>query len=222
MYPLTGKTALVEGASTPVGAAVSRALADAGAVVRELDIGEGTRDGLVAQWEPHGIVDIYVHTGPWARAPRAAPLVALDDEGFAEAFERPVLALLWSLRAGYTHLARPGGRVVLVVPTAAMAGAPGLAATAAAAEAQRQLAKSVARQWGSEGLAVNIVAADLAALAPDGADLPAVSLSPPALGPDAVTDLAGIARLVSLMASGETAALTGATLSADGGIWMAP
>jgi 3-oxoacyl-[acyl-carrier protein] reductase len=126
------------------------------------------------------------------------------------------------LRAGYAHLAKPGGRVVVVVPTAAMAGAPGLAATAAAAEAQRQLAKSVARQWGSDGLAVNIVAADLAALAPAGVDLPAVSLSPPALGPDAVTDLAGIARLVSLVASGEAAALTGATLSADGGIWMAP
>jgi hypothetical protein len=37
-----------------------------------------------------------------------------------------------------------------------------------------------------------------------------------------VTDLAGIARLVSLVASGEAGALTGATLSADGGIWMAP
>ena len=222
MLSLAGKTALVEGASTPVGAAVSRALTDAGAVVGALDIGPGTADGLVAGWEPHGIVDVYVHAGPWAGVPRGAPLVALDDEGFAAAFERPVLTLLWSLRAGYAHLAKPGGRVVVVVPTAAMAGAPGLAATAAAAEAQRQLAKSVARQWGSDGLAVNIVAADLAALAPGGADLPAVSLSPPALGPGAVTDLAGIARLVSLVASGEAAALTGATLSADGGIWMAP
>lgn len=222
MHSLARKAALVEGASTPVGAAVSRALTDAGAVVAELDIGPGTAAGLVAGWEAHGIVDVYGHTGPWAGAPRSAPLVALDDEGFAAAFERPVLTLLWSLRAGYAHLVKPGGRVVVVVPTAAMAGAPGLAATAAAAEAQRQLAKSVARQWGSDGLVVNIVAADLTAFVPGGVDLPAVSLSPPALGPDAVTDLDGIARLVSLVASGEAAALTGATLCADGGVWMAP
>ena len=96
MHALAGKTALVEGASTPVGAAVSRALADAGAVVGALDVGPGTADGLVAGWALHGIVDIYVHTGPWAGVPRRSPLVALDDEGFAGAFERPVLTLLWS------------------------------------------------------------------------------------------------------------------------------
>ena len=146
----------------------------------------------------------------------------LPDEGFAAAFETPVRRLLWSLRAAHAHLARPGGRVVVVVPTVAMAGAPGFAATAAAGEAHRQLAKSVARQWGEDGISVNVVALDLAVLAPTTADLPPVSLSPPALGPGAVGDLAAVGRLVTWLASDGASALTGATLSADGGIWMAP
>jgi len=80
----------------------------------------------------------------------------------------------------------------------------------------------VARQWGEDGISVNVVALDLAVLAPTTADLPPVSLSPPALGPGAVGDLAAVGRLVTWLASDGASALTGATLSADGGIWMAP
>jgi 3-oxoacyl-[acyl-carrier protein] reductase len=215
---LAGKLAVVQAAASPAGNAVCGALRNAGAVVEPLAPGHAP----ATSWQAFATVDVYVHCGPWADVGAPSPFAALEDAAFAAAFERPVLDLIASLRAGYTHLAKPGGRVVVVVPTAGMAGAPGLAATAAAAEAQRQLAKSVARQWGSEGLSVNVVAADLAALAPGIAGLPAVSLSPPALGTGAVADLGAIGRLVAVLASGEASALTGATLSADGGVWMAP
>ncbi len=215
---LAGKVALVQGAATPIGRAVCAALRDAGAAVEPM----GSGGSPAASWAALPTVDVYVHCGPWDEVGAPCPFATLDDAAFAEAFERPVLELIASLRAGYAHLAKPGGRVVVIVPTAGMAGAPGLAATAAAAEAQRQLAKSVARQWGSDGLSVNVVAADLAAIAPGIAGLPAVSLSPPALGSPAVADLGAIGRLVAVVASGEASALTGATLSADGGVWMAP
>jgi 3-oxoacyl-[acyl-carrier protein] reductase len=182
----------------------------------------GVRAQPVTDWGAIGEVDAYVHLGPWSEPPRLRPLVDLDDPAFAEAFERPVLDLLWSLRDAFAHLRRPGGRVVVVVPTIGMAGAPGLAASAAAAEAQRVLVKAAARQWGADGITINVVAADLAALAPGAPHLPSVSLSVPALGAAAVTDLAAIARLVATLVVGETTALTGVTLTADGGTWMAP
>jgi len=204
-------TAVVEHVGSPLGGEVVARLEQLGAVVEPL----GT-------WERHGTVDSYVHLGPWSEPPALSPLVALDDDAFANAFERPFAELLWSLHAAYHHLRRPGGRVVVVVPTIGMAGAPGLAAYAAAAEAQRLMVKSAARQWGAEGIVMNVVAADLTALAPGAVDLPSVSLSPPALGAARVTDLAAIAKVVGDLAADGSSALTGATLSADGGIWMAP
>jgi NAD(P)-dependent dehydrogenase (short-subunit alcohol dehydrogenase family) len=219
---LVGKLAVVDHTEGPVAAAIASALRGAGARVELLGDDAGAPAQAEAEWARFGTVDVYVHAGPWSRVGSAVPLGDLPDEGFAAAFETPVRCLLWSLRAAHAHLARPGGRVVVVVPTVAMAGAPGFAATAAAGEAHRQLAKSVARQWGEDGISVNVAALDLAVLAPTTPDLPPVSLSPPALGPGAVGDLAAVGRLVTWLVSDGASALTGATLSADGGIWMAP
>src|SRR5579864_3422743 len=203
--------AAVDHARSPLGAEVVTRLEQLGVRVQP-----------VTDWAIVGEVDAYVHLGPWSEPPRLRPLVDLDDPAFAEAFERPVLDLLWSLRDAFAHLRRPGGRVVVVVPTIGMAGAPGLAASAAAAEAQRVLVKAASRQWGADGITINVVAADLTALAPGAPHLPSVSLSVPALGAAAVTDLVAIARLVATLVAGETTALTGVTLTADGGTWMAP
>jgi 3-oxoacyl-[acyl-carrier protein] reductase len=204
-------TAVVEGAGSPLGAQVRARLEQLGATVEPL-----------TAWDKHGTVDAYVHLGPWSEPPPVAPLVSLDDAAFAATFERPFAELLWSLHAAYAHLRRPGGRVVVVVPTIGMAGAPGLASFAAAAEAQRLMVKSSARQWGADGIVMNIVAADLTALAPGGVDLPSVALSPPALGPSRVADLAAVARVVGELAADGATAVTGVTVCADGGTWMAP
>jgi NAD(P)-dependent dehydrogenase (short-subunit alcohol dehydrogenase family) len=182
----------------------------------------GARVDPFTSWGEHGTVEAYVHLGPWSEPPPLGPLVEFDDASFAASFERPFSALLWSLHDAYAHLRRPGARVVVVVPTIGMAGAPGLAAFAAAAEAQRVMVKSAARQWGAEGIVMNIVAADLTALAPGVGDLPSVSLSPPALGTARVGDLEAVARVVADLAVDGATVLTGTTLSADGGIWMAP
>jgi 3-oxoacyl-[acyl-carrier protein] reductase len=219
---LHGKVAVLDHSDGPTAVAIGEGLRAAGADVVALAGDITTATDAEPAWSALANVDVYVHTGTWSGVPAPRPMVGLSDADFASAFEQPVLGLLWSLQAAHAHLARPGGRVVVLVPTAAMAGAPGLAATAAAAEAHRLLAKSAARQWGEEGIAVNVVAADIAALAAGHPDLPSVALSPPALGPGAVGDLTAIARVVTWLASADSSVLTGATLSADGGIWMAP
>jgi NAD(P)-dependent dehydrogenase (short-subunit alcohol dehydrogenase family) len=219
---LDGTLVAIDHADGPVAAAIVSALRGARAHVEVMGGGAGAPSEAEVTWSRVAIVDAYVHVGPWSRVGAGTPLAELADGDFAALFDAPVRDLLWSLHAAHAHLARPGGRVVVVVPTAAMAGAPGYSATAAAAEAHRLLAKSVARQWGADGIRVNVVAVDLAVLAPTTPGLPPVSLAPPALGSGAVGDLAALGRLVTWLAAGDASALTGVTLSADGGIWMAP
>jgi NAD(P)-dependent dehydrogenase (short-subunit alcohol dehydrogenase family) len=118
--------------------------------------------------------------------------------------------------------ANGNGRPVFVLSTIGMAGAHGLAASAAASESLRSLTKSVAKQWGKYGITVNAIAVgpqhvidgDLGReVAED------VSLTVPAMGSagDAATDLA---PLVSLLGRDEAHFLTGTTLVADGGVWL--
>ena len=191
---LDGTLVAVDHADGPVAVAIVTALRAARARVEVIGGRAGTASEAEATWSPVPVVDAYVHVGPWSRVGAGAPLAELADDAFAAAFDAPVRDVLWSLHAAHAHLARPGGRVVVVVPTAAMAGAPGFAATAAAAEAHRLLVKAVARQWGEDGIGLNVVAVDLAALG----------------------------RLVIWLVTRDASALTGATLTADGGIWMAP
>jgi 3-oxoacyl-[acyl-carrier protein] reductase len=56
-----------------------------------------------------------------------------------------------------------GGAIVVVLPSIALTGGPGLAPFAAAAEGIRLLMKSAARQWGAHGIRVNAVALPIAA-----------------------------------------------------------
>ena len=96
------------------------------------------------------------------------------------------------------------------------------AASAAAAESLRALAKSVAKQWGKYGITVNtiavgpqhVIAGDAGREVAEG-----VSLAVPAMGSpgDAAADLA---PLISLLSRDDAHFLTGSTLVADGGVWL--
>ena len=129
-------------------------------------------------------------------------------------------AALFVLQAGYAQMSGRGGRFVFVTPTIAMSGAEQLVPYTAAAEGQRLLAKSAARQWGADGITVNCLA-PAPELVPVGVASMAVSLAPPALGRpgDAETDLGPVAVYLLSEAG---AFVTGVTLCADGGVWMAP
>ena len=124
------------------------------------------------------------------------------------------------LQASFTVFHGGGGRIVFVTPTVSMSGAPGLAPYAAALEGQRLLAKSAARQWGPDGITVNCLA-PAPEHVPIGVASSDVSLAPPALGGpgDAETDLG---PAVVFLASDDAHFVTGVTLCADGGVWMAP
>lgn len=152
-------------------------------------------------------------------------LVTVNDEHWAEVWEGALNATRYVLQSAFAHFgdgdSEPaGGRIVVVTPTVSMSGAVGLVPYTTAIEGMRLLAKSAARQWGPDAITVNCLA-PAPEQVPIGVLSMAVSLAPPALGGpgDVENDLGPIAAfLLSDAAHG----LTGATLCADGGVWMAP
>jgi NAD(P)-dependent dehydrogenase (short-subunit alcohol dehydrogenase family) len=168
-----------------------------------------------------GSIDTVVHVHECAQT--RTTVVETSTERWAARCEDSMTAAFHVTQASHRVLTAAGnGRLVFVVSTLGMAGAFGLAASAAASESVRALTKSVAKQWGKYGVTVNAIAVgpqhvvegDLGREVAEG-----VSLTVPAMGSagDVATDLA---PLVSLLGRDDAHFLTGTTLVADGGVWL--
>jgi NAD(P)-dependent dehydrogenase (short-subunit alcohol dehydrogenase family) len=233
---LHGKIAVVTGADQPVVGGLAGALRQDGAAVGllgdpqpDFDLAApcdlGSRDSVEAAMSTiaaslGGPVDVVVHG---AMAPTAYERCAFEDvtdERWDTVWEQTMLATIAVLQSGFTQMRGRGGRIVLVTSTVSMSGAEQLVPYTAAVEGQRLLAKSAARQWGAEGVTVNCVAAAPEHV-PIGVASTDVSLAPAALGGpgDPVADLGPV---VVFLASDASHFVTGITLCADGGVWMAP
>ncbi len=168
-----------------------------------------------------GAIDTIVHVHQSAQT--RTSVVETTTEQWDAMCEDSMTAAFHVTQAAHRVLAASEhGRLVFVVPTIGMAGAFGLAASAASAESLRALTKSVAKQWGKYGITVNtiavgpqhVIAGEIGREVAEG-----VSLAVPAMGSagDAATDLA---PLISLLSRDDAHFLTGTTLVADGGVWL--
>jgi 3-oxoacyl-[acyl-carrier protein] reductase len=160
--------------------------------------------------------DAVVHAALDPVALESLELADVDDARFETVWERGMRAAISCSQSAFRAFAGGGGRIVFVLPTVAMSGAPGLAPLCALAEGERLLAKSAARQWGAAGITVNCVAVAVPASTGGGFSGEAISLAPAAL---ASVDVGAV--LVGVLA-GEFQSVTGATICADGGLWMSP
>ena len=140
----------------------------------------------------------------------------LTDEAFDAAWEQPMRHAIAAFQAAHRAGHR---RLIALVPTLGMSGAAGLAHAAATAEAVRVMVKSAARQWGADGMTVNCIAVAPELFGIDPAAVGAVSLAPPALSTTG-TVADDIVPLIRLVAAADAHYITGATLTADGGVWM--
>ena len=212
---LAGRAVALVGDSAS--ADIATGLANREARVAMVD--EVTDDAMRVAADDLGGLDAVV----WARTPPGAGMARLFDDLTSDEWgrvaERPLHDLLHFLQIAHRLLAA-GGRIVVVVPTLALTGSPGHTAWATAAEGQRTFVKLAARAFGPDGITVNCVAIDAAALFSDGREINRAGLPSRALtnrNPSLRDDVAGaIASFIADDAGG----VTGATVAVDGGVWM--
>ena len=86
-------------------------------------------------------------------------LVETDRDAWDRGAEAPIRETVAVMQGAHAALRGRGGSIVLVIPSIALTGSPGLVPFAAAAEGIRLLGKSAARAWGADQIRVNSITA---------------------------------------------------------------
>jgi 3alpha(or 20beta)-hydroxysteroid dehydrogenase len=236
---LAGKTALVTGAASGVGAAVTRLFAAEGAnivlgdivdstsvaaeigdaaVVIELDIAAESawKNGFQAAASHFGGVDILINN---AAKYRPGTLVETSEADYRELVQVNQIGTFLGLRQAATDL-RSGGAVVNVCSVAGFVGVTHAFAYAATKWAIRGMTKCAALELAERRIRVNSVfpgGIDTPMIAGDatGTDMDLIYASQPI---PRVAQAAEIARAVLFLASDDSSYSTGTELLADGGL----
>jgi len=181
---LDGKTVIVTGAGGGVGMGIALACAQHGANVviaaRRTETGDpvaaeierrggrarSIRCDVASHADVHaavdaavstfGALDVMVHN---ALAPVGPPTGIEDvpDETFRGMVGTALRASYLCATAAYPHLRANGGSLILLSSAAGIEGSPYIPAYGLVKAAQRGLAKSLAREWGPDGIRVNCI-----------------------------------------------------------------
>ena len=245
---LSGRRALISGAGQGIGRAIALAFAKEGADVAIADLaldnaqrvadearglGAGAQalacdvgrrpdcDRIVAQTvEAFGGLDILVNSAAWAEP--GTMVADMSDELYGRTLDVCMTSVFWTCRAAYPHLKESGyGSVINFASNAGGEGMPGNAPYAAAKEAIRGFSRSLAREWGPQGIRVNMIRPIAASpsLAKWMEENPKVAAAQARMIPlgrigDCEQDIAPAAVF---LASDEARYLTAVTLPVDGG-----
>ena len=243
--PLAGEIALVTGASRGIGAAIADELAAQGATVigtattesgaaaigerlagkggagRMLDVTDGAGvealvEGIAKEFGPVGIL---VNN---AGITRDNLLMRMKEEDWNAILDTNLSSVFRTSKAVLRGMMKARkGRIVSIASVIGATGNPGQANYAAAKAGIVAFSKSLAREIGSRGITVNVVApgfidTDMTRALPDAGKQ--AMLAQIALG--RFGDPADIARAVAFLASPAAQYITGETLHVNGGMYM--
>ena len=181
---LQNRTAIVTGAGGGVGKGIAEAMASEGANVviaaRRLDNGEPAAAAIraaggeaicirtdvtsradieavvAATVERYGSLDCLIHNALAGTGP-PGELQDLTPEHWTAMAETCMRASFDCAQVGHDHLRASGGSLILLTSSAGVEGSPTLPIYGMAKAAQRGFAKSLAREWGPEGIRVNLI-----------------------------------------------------------------
>ncbi|CAN5836646.1 SDR family oxidoreductase [soil metagenome] len=244
---LKGKTAIVTGSSRGIGRAIAVAYARAGArvvvtsrkveacaaVVEQLR-GEGLEAmaiacnisrkeeiaALVDQTEKaYGPVDVLVCNA--AVNPYYGPMSGISDEAFTKVLDVNIKSNLWLINRVAPGMAEKGkGSVVIISSIAGLTGSRVLGAYGISKAADISLARSLALEWGKQGIRTNCIApglikTDFAKALWDNPDTLAGALKSSPL--NMIGEPEDIAGAALLLGSDAGRFITGTTIVIDGG-----
>ncbi|MBS0574880.1 MAG: 3-oxoacyl-ACP reductase FabG [Proteobacteria bacterium] len=242
---LAGEIALVTGASRGIGAAIADELAARGATVigtatteagvaaigarlaahggagRLLDVRDGAAiDALIdAVGKEFGAVSILVNN---AGITRDNLLMRMKDDDWQAIIDTNLTSVFRASKAVMRAMMKARrGRIVNIASVIGVTGNPGQANYAAAKAGIIAFSKSLAREIGSRGITVNVVApgfidTDMTRALPE--EGKQAMLAQIALG--RFGDATDIARAVAFLAGPDAAYITGQTLHVNGGMYM--
>ncbi|MCU1396852.1 MAG: short-chain dehydrogenase [Ilumatobacteraceae bacterium] len=250
---LQGRTAIVTGAGQGVGEGIALRLAAEGANVivaaRRADTGEPVAEAIRARGgsavcietdvssresvfecvaktvERFGGLEIVVHNAFRGAIPHRMEDVDLDVH-WKHMSETAVWAVLYCGQAAWPHLRAAGnrGRFIILTSPSGVEGSANIALYSPVKAAERALAKSLAREWGSSGVTVNCIGP----VAASPALVNAFELSPALRDAiEARTPLgrvgdpeSDIGSVALFLASDDSAFVTGQTVMCDGGSFL--
>jgi 3-oxoacyl-[acyl-carrier protein] reductase len=243
--PLTGEIALVTGASRGIGAAIADLLAERGATVigtatsdagaqaigerlaargghgRKLDVTDGAAvEALVdAIGKEFGPVSVLVNN---AGITRDQLLMRMKDEDWNAIIDTNLTSVYRTSKAVMRGMMKARkGRIVSIASVIGLTGNAGQANYAAAKAGIIAFSKSLAKEIGSRGITVNVVApgfieTDMTSALPEAAKQ--ALMAQIALG--RLGAPADIAEAVAFLAGPAAAYITGETLHVNGGMYM--
>lgn len=249
MAKLQGKVAFITGAGRGIGRGIALAFAREGASLGLLEIdgsllaetaklleGQGAKclaiEGDVATRascesaiertaDTFGGLDILVNNAAWTPTPGLL-LADFDDTTFARVLETNLWATFWCMQTARPHfLRRHKGSVINFASGSGTRGQETQGAYAAAKEGIRGLSRVAAREWGPDGIRVNVICPfanspgmlDWARLDPAGHEA-AIQQIPLRRVGDCLED---VGRVAVFLASDDSAYVTAQTMWVDGG-----
>ncbi len=243
--PLQGEIALVTGASRGIGAAIADELAAMGATVIGTATSEGGAAAIGARLAAHGghgrmldvtdgaavealvdaiakeigAVSILVNN---AGITRDQLLMRMKDEDWQAIIDTNLTSVYRTSKAVMRGMMKARkGRIISIASVIGLTGNPGQANYAAAKAGIIAFSKSLAREIGTRGITVNVVApgfidTDMTRALPE--ETRNGLLGQIALG--RLGEAADIARAVGFLASPAASYITGETLHVNGGMYM--